>query len=201
MIVLCSNGLTSESLLEEIRKCVRNAKKAALVVTADHEYKENNYHVARCAKELSLLGLQVECFDFDTQAAEELLKYDVVEIIGGNPYYLLHSLRINNAQKVLEKIADKKLLIGWSAGALVLGPTIAVIEQFCPEMNFLHLNDLSALNLTDIQVVPHYKKFLGKYEDFEEKCRSYEKKEHCSVIRLSDGEGIIIDDRVSLIRI
>ena len=52
MIVLCSNGLSSEKILSHIRSKIENCKTAALVVTADNEYKENNYHVPRVISEL-----------------------------------------------------------------------------------------------------------------------------------------------------
>ena len=78
-----------------------NCKTAALVVTADNEYKEKNYHVPRGIAELEALNLQVDIFDLDKQDVDLLLNYDVVEFIGGNPYYLLHSIRQNKAIKVL----------------------------------------------------------------------------------------------------
>ena len=59
------------------------------------EYKEKNYHVERLTNELRMLGLSVECFDFDNQLPTELMQYDVVELIGGNPYYLLNSIQKN----------------------------------------------------------------------------------------------------------
>ena len=84
MIVLCSNGLSSEKILSHIRSKIENCKTAALVVTADNEYKENNYHVPRVISELESLNLCVDIFDLDNQKAELLLNYDVVEFIGGN---------------------------------------------------------------------------------------------------------------------
>ena len=80
MLVLCSNGLPSKNLLQAID--VNSYKTAALVVTADHVYKESNYHVSRCKKELESLGLSVELFDIDRQPAQLLHNYDVAEFIG-----------------------------------------------------------------------------------------------------------------------
>ena len=92
MLILCSNGLTSEKLLSCVRDKVQGHTTAALVVTADNEYKEKNYHVPRCVKELETLGLLVDIFDLDKQSADELLHYDIVEFIGGNPFYLLQTI-------------------------------------------------------------------------------------------------------------
>jgi hypothetical protein len=103
MLVLCSNGLTSEPLLSMMRSKMGICATAALVVTADPEYKEKDFHVPRCVKTLEALGLQVALFDLDKHPAEELLRYDVVEFIGGNPYYLLHSIRQHHAEEILQK--------------------------------------------------------------------------------------------------
>ena len=174
MLVLCSNGLSSNKILAYMKEKVVSCKTAALVVTADNEYKENNYHVARCIKELETLDLKVDVFDLDKQPANLLLQYDVVEFIGGNPYYLLHSIRENNAQEILRDIAQNKVLIGWSAAAFVFSPTLELVNCYSPEMNFVRLTDLSALSLTEVQVLPHYSRFLAKFDKFEEKCCEYE---------------------------
>ena len=193
MLVLCSNSLSSKEILAYTREKVSYCKTAVLVVTADNEYKEKNYHVARCISELESLNLKVDIFDLDKKPAELLLDYDVVEFIGGNPYYLLHSIRENNATEVLKDIAMNKVLIGWSAAAFVFGPTLKLVNSYSPEMNFLRLTDLRGLSLTQVQVLPHYSKFLSKFDKFEEKCCAYEKEHNVNVIRINDGDGIFID--------
>ncbi len=201
MLVLCSNGLSSETLLAYIRSKMVGCKRAALVVTADNEYKENNYHVPRCISELEVLKLQVDIFDLDKQSADLLLNYDVVEFIGGNPYYLLHSIRENHAIEILRKIATTKILIGWSAAAFVFSPTLKLVNCYSPEMNFLGLTDLSGLSLTNVQVLPHYSKFLTRFEQFEEKCSVYEKEQNVNVIRINDGDGVFIDAEVNICKV
>ena len=196
MSVLCSNGLSSEKILAYTKSKVDGCKTAALVVTADKEYKEKNYHVERCVSELEELGLKVELFDLDKQPAELLLKYDVVEFIGGNPYYLLNSIRENNAAGILWEIAANKILIGWSAAAFVFSPTLELVNYYSPEMNFLGLTDLRGLSLTEVQVLPHYSKFLSRFEKFEETCCAYETEKKVQVIRLNDGDGVFIDSDV-----
>lgn len=193
MLVLCSNGLSSEKLLSAVRTKVFDCRTAALVVTADNEYKEKNYHVDRCTKELESLNLNVETFDLDKQPAEQLLNYDVVEFIGGNPFYLLNSIRESNAADTLRALATKKVLIGWSAAAFVFGPTLELVNGYSPEMNFLGIADLKGLELTKIEVLPHYSKFIKRFELFEERCCIYEKEHNTKVIRINDGEGVFID--------
>lgn len=194
MLVLCSNGLSSDKLIKCVSEKTPGCKTAVLVVTADNEYKEKNYHVQRCMNELESLHLKVEIFDLDVQSPELLLHYDVVEFIGGNPYYLLHVIREKKAEEVLKRIAANKILIGWSAAAFVFGPTLELVNSYSPEMNFLGLRNLEGLNLTSVEVLPHYSRFIHKFEAFEERCVTYEKRNKVKVIRLNDGEGVLIDN-------
>lgn len=193
MLVLCSNGLSSNKLLSFVKERVVDCKTAALVVTADNEYKEKNYHVQRCIKELESLNLMVDTFDLDKQSPELLLNYDVLEFIGGNPFYLLHAIRQSNATDILKDFAEKKILIGWSAAAFVFSPTLELVNGYSPEMNFIGLTDLNALALTKVEVLPHYNRFITRFEQFEERCRAYEKEHNTIVIRLNDGDGVIVD--------
>ena len=137
----------------------------------------------------------------DKQPADLLAGYDVVEFIGGNPYYLLHSIRQNNAAEILKDIATNKVFVGWSAAAFVFSPTLELVNCYSAEMNFLGLTDLNALSLTQVQVLPHYGKFISRFEQFEEKCRTYEKTHNVNVISINDGEGVFIDKEIHICRL
>ena len=104
------------------------------------------------------------------------------------------SIRENNAKEILKIIATNKILIGWSAAAFVFGPTLELLNCYSPEMNFLKMTDLKGLGLTQIEVLPHYDKFINRFDKFEETCREYESKHNVKVIRINDGDGIVIED-------
>ena len=193
MLILASNGLTSQSLLDAVRDSTARAATAALVVTADEAYKADNYHVPRCVRELESLGLAVRLFDLDADPASRLLDFDVVEFIGGNPFYLLHSIRAHRAAPVLEALARDRVLIGWSAAAFVFGPSLELVNRYSPELNGVGLDDLTALCLTDAQVLPHYSRYRTRFSRFEETCAEYEAARHCAVHRLDDGDALLID--------
>lgn len=196
MIALLSNGITSEALRNALSKYISPLSSAAVVVTADNEYKDRNYHVPRVIEELKYYGLSVDTFDLDTQDASELLKYDVVEFIGGNPYYLLKSIRVHNASAVIKQLVEKKVLLGWSAGALVFTPSIEVVDRLTPEMNIVNLDNLKGLSLTNTHILPHYNKFFKRFDKLEDVCKAYEQEHNCTVVRLNDGDGIIIENGI-----
>lgn len=196
MIALLSNGITSEALRNVLSKYISPLSSAAVVVTADNEYKDRNYHVPRVIEELKYYGLSVDTFDLDTQDASELLKYDVVEFIGGNPYYLLNSIYVHNASAVIKQLAEERVLLGWSAGAMVFTPSIEIVDKLTPEINIVPLDDLEGLCLTNTHLIPHYNKFLKRFDKLEDICKAYEQDHNCSVVRLNDGDGIIIDNGI-----
>jgi flavodoxin len=76
-----------------------------------------------------------------------------------------------------------------------------LVNCYSAEMNFLGLTDLNALSLTQVQVLPHYGKFISRFEQFEEKCRTYEKTHNVNVIRINDGEGVFIDKEIHICRL
>lgn len=196
MLLLCSNGLSSPELIVQISPAAMGCIRAALVVTADPVYKERNYHVPRCCQALESLGLDVTIFDLDKQPASDLLHFDVVEFIGGNPFYLLDSIRRQNAAAVLKELASHKILIGWSAAAFVFGPSLELVNLYSPEMNYMNLTDLTGLSLSSTEVLPHYSRFLSKFQHFEETCAAYEREHAVTVVRLNDGDGLFVDNGI-----
>lgn len=192
MILLCSNGLTSEAITEELQKHLSQCARAAIVVTADNVYKEKNYHVPSCTDALLRMGLSVEIVDIDKTDAKGLLDYDVVEFIGGNPFYLMKSIREHKAEAIMKTLAEQKMLIGWSAAAFVFGPSLELVNEYSPELNFAAISDLSGLSLTQVEVLPHYSRFLHRFDHFEERCSRYEKRKGTKVLRLNDGDGIFV---------
>ncbi len=195
MLLLTSNGLTSDALMHAAREYVRPGR-AALIVTADPEFRERNWHVPWLTRELQALGMQVDAFDFDTQTPADLSAYNLAEMIGGNPYYLLDAIRRWGFADMLARFAQERCLIGCSAGSLVCTPSLALIDEYSPEMNFLHLTDLTALGLTAQHLLPHYSKFMTRYECFEERCAAFEQRSNGSVLRISDGEGVLVQSGV-----
>ncbi len=198
MIILTSNGLSSEKLLNETQKYVSQNMKAAIVTTASVGYKEKDWHVPRLKSELEQIGLTATCFDFEFESPQLLFQYDLVEIIGGNPFYLLNQVRLRDAKNIFSEIARHKILIGMSAGSIVLQKSIDFIAQYSPEMNKdIQLKDLTGLALTNIEILPHYQRYLPRFDRFEERAKEYEQSNNCSVIRINDGEGIFITDTTS----
>ena len=81
----------------------------------------------------------------------------------------------------------------------MFGPSLSLVNEYSPEMNIVGITDLSGLQLTNTEVLPHYSKFISRFENFEEKCAAYEKEYHTNVIRLNDGDGLFINGKNQLL--
>lgn len=92
----------------------------------------------------------------------KLLKSHTLLISGGNTFQLLHNLRKSGLDKAVVEFSHKQnvLLAGFSAGAIVLTPTIKICELPGFDENIIGLEDLNGLGIVDFEVYPHYNKHL-----------------------------------------
>jgi dipeptidase E len=196
-IILTSNGLCSEAIIDEFTKLLNSGfKKAAVVVTADPEYREKNWKAVSTRNELDNIGFNTSFFDIEFSSPSQLLDYDIIFFNGGNPFYLLNQIRKNQADSILHTLlSNGKIISGTSAGSIVLGGTIALIKELDPQMNEgIGLTDFTGIGLTNINLCPHYSKFINRYENFEERICLVERTQNIKVTRINDGEAIIIDN-------
>ena len=194
MLILTSDGLSSGPLLHETGKYLSSGTKtAAMITTASVGYKERDWHVPKLTEELESLNLAVDYFDLEVQPPESLLSYDVIELIGGNPFYLLKQMRLAECRQVFQELMNGKIIIGISAGSLVLQKDISLIAQLSPELNEeTALADFTGLHLTDVDILPHYYKMMTRIPDFKERVEKYEAQNRCEMIRLDDGQGVFV---------
>lgn len=197
-LLLTSHGFSDEPVRQAFLKLLDKPAQeltAAIIITASVEYKENNKYAVSTREYFEELGFkEVRFVDMEFDDPNMLRNFDVIYINGGNTFYLLHHLKKSGADKILKKVADKTILVGTSAGAVVLGPDIKIADRFDDERNVVGLKDFSALSLTDIIVIPHYR------EEFENELKDFEKENNCKVTRLKDGQAVVvIGDKIEFV--
>ncbi len=199
-IILASHGFRkNKSLKKELLRLLPSSPKnlsAAIITTASVEWKEKNKHVISARNTLKRMGFgPVKFLDVEFDDPSLLKNFDVIYISGGNTFYLLYHLMKSGVDKIFKKIAGRTVLIGVSAGAVVLGPSIKIAQYFDDERNIVKLKNFSALKLTEIIVLPHYS------EACEDKVKDFEKKFRCKVTRLKDDQTVaIIGSKVEFIK-
>lgn len=67
MLLLTSNGLSSQALLNCVQSNMNSGKSAVIITTASVPFKRNDKHVPRLTAELESIGYSVDFFDFDEE--------------------------------------------------------------------------------------------------------------------------------------
>ena len=155
-LFLCSHFSSVGSLIkEEI-----DNKKVAFIPTASL-YEGYTGYVGSARKLFNKLGASVTEIDISTEAYSTIQAVfedaDVIYFTGGNSFFLMDQLRKTETDELLKKeLANGKLMIGESAGAIICAPTIQYIEQMDEKPEDYSQEDNEGLDLIDFYVLPHY---------------------------------------------
>lgn len=119
----------------------------------------------------------------------KLLGSTILLITGGNTFGLLQNLRSSGLFSTIQEFSQKKdfVLAGFSAGALVLTPTIEICTLDGFDDNQVGISNLDALNLIPFEVFPHYD------ETREVDLTAYRSKTKYEVRTIKNDEHIVID--------
>ena len=175
----------------QFNKLITNKKSAVIITTASPK-KELNPFAIQARVDLESMGFgQVTFLDVEKEPIDSLRDADVIYISGGNPYVLLHHLRESGADQLLRNIANEDVIIvGVSAGAVVLGSSIRIVEWFSPALNTIDIKDFTGIQLFDFSILPHAdRKDLFVFADsIEDRIIAFEKASGERVLRLADDE-------------
>lgn len=130
---------------------------------------------------LQAMGFYV--FDVDLNGMKEvtlrkeLSGVDIIFVAGGNTFYLLeHAQKSGFNTLVKELVKNDVIYIGSSAGSVLAGPNIEMVDQF-DDKTVAKLASFDGLGLVDFVVLPHY---------------APDKKEYKRVIKENEGKYKII---------
>jgi dipeptidase E len=151
--------------------------------------------------ELAAAGLAVERIDLDEVDAPSvhvaLKSTDVLVVAGGDPFHLLQTARRTSfGDAAREALAAGAVYVGYSAGAMLAGPTLEPLRWTSPFPAPSRL-DLTGLGLADVLVLPHHDR-PGRAERHTEAQTLFG--DRVKLVPLRDGELVIQDgSRISLL--
>lgn len=155
---------------------------------------ERKYFLRKVGYYASIGITDVRYFDFDEEYAEnmraEIFKRPILHLAGGSTSHFLASLRRRNALDNLRRFSDSGgILVGVSAGAILLGPDIC-IAGLCGDDVY---GETSGIGLAPFSFLPHF-----KYDPVSVKAVSeFSRNKKRRVFACEDGGGIVIDgDRI-----
>ncbi|MEH7331910.1 Type 1 glutamine amidotransferase-like domain-containing protein [Neobacillus drentensis] len=189
-LVLLSDFSKKNNLqLEERIKELILVKSFKLGYFPSQSDKEKKYFAAAKKYFRSLDINEFLYFDVDEEYDETLLRElescDGLYLSGGNTFYFLKNLQKRNLLGKLNEMAiNGKLLIGVSAGSLLMSKTIKIASYI--DENFVHLEQLNALNLIEFEFMPHWNTQKNQLPEL----LAYSKQK--TIYTCNDGDGIII---------
>jgi dipeptidase E len=199
-LLLTSNGFFTDEIKERFLELAggETANRTAAIVTTASPLKENNPFAQKAKTDLIEMGVaRVDFIDVEFENPEVLADKDIIYISGGNPFSLLHHAKRSGMDRVLTTMkARDVVVVGASAGSVVLGPDIRVVHFFTPHMDTYDTEEFTALYLTSRIIFPHYDRedlFPDpEHRTIEERLREFESRAGCVVTRLKD-DGWIVD--------
>ena len=201
VFLLTSTGFHTEEIkkafLNKIDGTIHHLKVS--IITTASPLKELNTYAQKALKDFKEMAFKhIDFVDVEYDDPKILLRSNVIYLNGGNPFHLLFHMKRSGSEKIFKQLSEQNtFFVGVSAGAIILGPTLQLVHHFTPEMNNLHLKDLSCLNLVDQIVFPHYGR-EDLFEDrmgrtIEERVSAFENLHNCDVHRIRDDQFILID--------
>lgn len=200
-LLLTSNGFYTNEIREQFLQLINGDIKTlnVAIITTASPLKEKNQFAQKARNDFKEMGFRnINFIDVEFESPEILLNKDVIYINGGNPFHLLFHMKKSGADRMIQKMSTKDVVIvGVSAGSVILGPHIKVVQFFTPQMNVHDMQDLTALRLTDKLVFPHYDREdlfrSSDHKSIEERLKEFESMENCQVTRLKDHEYLVIE--------
>ncbi|MBP8591405.1 Type 1 glutamine amidotransferase-like domain-containing protein [Candidatus Shapirobacteria bacterium] len=162
-LFLTSTGLNPKTLPYFIKLLAKNplGLKATIIPTAGYP-KINPLHLKEAKESLEKLDVQTEIVDLKREnpqtIKDKLKKTDIINIGGGNTFFLLYWVRKCGLDKYLEELLDQgKIYLGISAGSILAGPSIAIAGWKSDwDKNVSRLRNLGGLKLVPFAISPHY---------------------------------------------
>lgn len=149
-------------------------------------------------KQLEVSGFSFDIYDISNKTKIEIKndldKYEIMYIEGGNTAYLLQQSKENNFGGYIKKrIEDGMIYISTSAGSVIAGPDIASNGRPGKTVQDFGLTESYGFNLVNFVVLPHWgdPKKRNDYEKYKIPTSYQEKYPH---VMLSDNQYVEVTD-------
>ncbi|CAM3111029.1 Type 1 glutamine amidotransferase-like domain-containing protein [Leuconostoc rapi] len=204
-LLLTAYGFSTQTIENVAQNMIRENEvtKACIISTSWPKEKEKHPQMQQIRNDLINMNVpQVDFLDIEFENANKLFDYNLIFLNGGYPFYLLHFIKKSGADCILRKIHQNGgLIFGLSAGSIVMGSSIDLMQYLYPEDNQFNDTDLTGLNLTTIQVYPHFKEMLTRDATIKDKITEYENKTGINITRLNNNQALeVVNDTQTFLR-
>ena len=166
-VIMASQGFTTDEIQNEVALIVRKpAKEINIAIINESAYvidktKSKRWLINELANIEKHIGGRIDFIDFYMQSIDEirerLFNADLIYIVGGKQHIYSKLFNETNTVNLIKEVADKKVIMGTSAGSVVLGKPIES-KLFWEKRYNCNLEDFEyeELGIVPFNIIPHY---------------------------------------------
>ena len=203
-LFLLSKGLVSDALKAHFVSFIgenRATVTVAVIPNAINSEEKMFSKTEKVKKRFVTIGFdtsKISLFNIETTNPAQLLNYDLIYILGGNPFLLLEKLKATQTDSILQEFAALgKTIMAYSAGVLILGKDLNMMNDLDDLLGFneIELENLDGLALYhDFKIFPHYDEFTEEVDGLKEAIEIYQQENQVKLFLISDDQGIIYEN-------
>lgn len=204
-LCLASQGFTTDEIANSVAKLVGKELNDINIAVINEAYVALDCDKSKrwMIKELSNIEKYIGgCIDFvnfraydKNEINKRLKNSDLIYIVGGKQHILSKLFRETNTFELMKQIASEKVIMGTSAGSIVLGKQITSPyfwkERYLKDIDKVKENP--DLELVDFNIIPHYMREDRKKWDKNFLNRVLKDNEF-TVYAITDTQAIIYND-------
>lgn len=188
----------NESMDQELLTVLNSARPTITYVPAASSHAEEDFEIfTDYYSEYGIGDFHMLCIDqhFSRRDLHKALSSDVLYLGGGNTFHLMYHLRRSDFfNRLFDYVENGGVLVGESAGAIVLTGNIATASfpEFDRDDNDIGLVDWRGMDLVNFEFFPHFQN-RPKYS---RALRQYSRSQSAPILACCDGSGIVVIDDV-----
>lgn len=166
-IILASQGFTTDEIEKEVSKIVGKSSKEINIAIINEaifgisEDKSKRWLINELCNIEKHIGGRIDFVNFRAYSKKEiekrLLNADLIYLVGGKQFEYSKLFNETNTVELIKDISHKRVLMGTSAGSIVLGTQIQS-QQFWNDRYNIEFENIEypELNLVPFNIIPHY---------------------------------------------
>lgn len=204
-LILASQGFTTDEIAKSVEKLVEKPLKAINIAIINEAYvgldgtRDKRWLIKELSYIEKYIGGIIDFVNFRAYSKEEIEKRlnmaDLIYIVGGKQHLLEKLFRETDTIDVIKNISKTKVIMGTSAGSIVLGKKITSTkfwdERYPKDKELAKSHE--ELNLVDFNIIPHYMREDRKNwtKDFFERVLQ---DNEFKVYAIKDSQAVIYND-------
>lgn len=204
-LILASQGFTTDEIAKSVEKLVEKPLKEINIAIINEAYvgldgtRDKRWLIKELSYIEKYIGGIIDFVNFRAYSKEEIEKRlnmaDLIYIVGGRQHLLEKLFRETDTIDVIKNISKTKVIMGTSAGSIVLGKKITSTkfwnERYPKDKELAKSHE--ELNLVDFNIIPHYMREDHKNwtKDFFERVLQ---DNEFKVYAIKDSQAVIYND-------